>query len=93
MPSTSQARIGLSDLIEAGLLQVGEKLVYDDHFATLLPDGDLYVGEPGTIPPYLQITYQSLSSWCSGANFTSCLINIFENFLWNSLGLKLSMVC
>ncbi|KAI9179201.1 hypothetical protein H9P43_005863 [Blastocladiella emersonii ATCC 22665] len=65
MAPKAPQRVSLAHLVESQLLQPGEQIVFDEHYATLMANGDLYTGEPGDIPDYLQSTYQSLSAWCS----------------------------
>ncbi|KNE61704.2 trithorax-like protein, partial [Allomyces macrogynus ATCC 38327] len=64
-PAKTQGRVTLADLVDAGLLEAGDQVTFDNHIATVQANGELYVGEPGSIPVYLQPTYQSPSSWCT----------------------------
>ncbi|ORZ33135.1 hypothetical protein BCR44DRAFT_134729, partial [Catenaria anguillulae PL171] len=76
--AASVARITLADLVHAGMLQPGEQFVYEGHYATVMPNGDLHThagagagagtnssDSAATVPDYLNPTYSSLSSWCS----------------------------
>ncbi|KAJ3364103.1 hypothetical protein GGF31_000598 [Allomyces arbusculus] len=64
-PAKTQGRVTLADLVDAGLLEAGDQVTFDNHIATVQANGELYVGEPGSIPVYLQPTYHSPSSWCT----------------------------
>lgn len=74
----AQARVTLLDLVGSGLLKPGDKVMFDQHYATIMANGVLYTGEttaelaalnltdnPVGVPYYLKATYASLSSWCA----------------------------
>ncbi|KAL7750307.1 hypothetical protein RI367_004079 [Sorochytrium milnesiophthora] len=60
-------KITLRDLMDVKLLHAGDRLTYANQYCTITDAGDLYVGQRGVIPPYMQSSYGSLSAWCGDA--------------------------